>query len=527
MRNSKKDLFSCCCLGVLIIFSFSLSAEETVTQQEVPKEQNMVESTPDGKWIINSTDSRKIYAIQCGLDVTLFALKYFKIEYSLPRVSVGLPLTEKGISLADIQQILLAYGLKTDARKNVTLKKIASLLNGEYIALFPLSSGNGLNHYYIGMRDDQGVVQLVNVSKGISPLVSQKSKEYNERLEKKFQDAGGVVLFIKKEKNKNVSSLASVKINSQTIELGEFMIGGPDSSTLIEASFRLINTSDSPIIISSIQTSCGCTQLKWEGGILKAGENKEVQFSVIPGAWGRGEQKKIARVSFADGSSTDVAIHGTGQTPVESQRIELSQYSAVVEITEETDKESFDVRLAKLSSYVRPIQEIKMTSDVSWLAPELTEQAKQDEYETAELHAKISVKELRPLLESNDGKIQGTLHISGVKDMEPVEMKVEVFQRDFYRFSQYLVSLAKDSSETITIQVEPENENDKIKILEIKPEADFIIAENQEENGVNTISIRLDKEKEIKTGYYTITAKLENSKGTQNAAQITVNATSP
>ncbi|MDR1383205.1 MAG: hypothetical protein LBJ67_05075 [Planctomycetaceae bacterium] len=48
------------------------------------------------------------------------------------------------------------------------------------------------------MMDDQGTVQLVNVSKGVSPLISPTSKEYNERLEKKFQDAGGVVLFIKK-----------------------------------------------------------------------------------------------------------------------------------------------------------------------------------------------------------------------------------------------------------------------------------------------------------------------------------------
>jgi hypothetical protein len=377
------------------------------------------------------------------------------------------------------------------------------------------------------MMDDQGTVQLVNVSKGVSPLISPTSKEYNERLEKKFQDAGGVVLFIKKGKDKNVSPIKSVKINPQTIEIGEFMIGGSDSPAFIEASFHLINTSDFPIMVSSVQTSCGCTKLEWEGGILKAGENKEVKFSVIPGAWGRGEQKKIARVSFADESTTDVTIHGTGQTPVERQRIELSQYSVVVEITEETDKELFDVRLARLSSYVRPIQEIKIESDASWLVPELVGQEKQDDHEAAELHAKIILKELRPLLESNDNKKQGTLHISGDKEVEPVEMKVEVFQRDFYRLSQYLVSLSKESSETITIRVDSENENDKITILDLQSEADFILvaAENQEENQINTIFLSLDNDKERKTGYFTIIAKLENSQGIQNTARITVNIT--
>ena len=63
----------------------------------------------DGRWIINHPDTRRIYAVQCGLDVTLFALKYYNIDYSLVCVSLGLPLSTDGISLADIQQLLQVY----------------------------------------------------------------------------------------------------------------------------------------------------------------------------------------------------------------------------------------------------------------------------------------------------------------------------------------------------------------------------------------------------------------------------------
>ncbi|MDR0609915.1 MAG: DUF1573 domain-containing protein [Planctomycetaceae bacterium] len=333
-------------------------------------------SLPDGRFIINTLNSKRIYAIQCGLDVTVFTLKYFKLDYSLTNVSIGLPLSNNGISMKDIKQMLQCHGLKIEARQNITLNNIIQKINHERIAILPMQMGNGFSHYFVIMSNDKGEIILVNVLRGVSLLKDTQFEKNIKKYNKLFIDAGGVVLFVKKDKDKTVSISKTVKLNPDTIELGEFMIGGPGSSSLINTSFDLINTSDSPIMVSSIQTTCGCTKLEWEGGILKAGEKKEVKFSVIPGAWGRGEQKKIARVSFADGSTKEVTIHGTGQPPVERQRIELSQYSAIIEINDETNTEFFDVRLARLSSYVRPIQEIKMTSDVSWLKPELIDQEK-------------------------------------------------------------------------------------------------------------------------------------------------------
>jgi hypothetical protein len=249
-----------------------------------------VVSLLDGKFIVNTPDSKRIYAIQCGLDVTIFTLKYFNVNYSFPKVSMELPLSNSGISMKDIKSILQCYGLVTDARQNITLKKIIQKIDYGTLAILPMQMGNGVNHYFIIMLNNDKKPILVNVSKGVSVLNASQSEKEVTKYNKLFADAGGVVLFVKKGKDKTVSISKTVKLNPDTIELGEFMIGGPESSSLINASFNLINTSDLPIMVSSVQTSCGCTKLEWDGGILKACEKKEIKFSVIPGVWGRGEQ---------------------------------------------------------------------------------------------------------------------------------------------------------------------------------------------------------------------------------------------
>lgn len=504
-------------IALALAFSFNLNAEEVVPH---------FTSEADGKWIINHPDSRKIYAVQCGLDATLFTLKYFKVDYSLPRVSLGLPLTTDGISLADIQQMFQVYGLDTEARKGATIKQIAARLDGGYIAIIPLGMGNGKNHYYIGMMDDKGTVQLVNVSKGVSPLVRSDSQDYNDRIEKRFIEAGSIVLFVRKSTKKTDTTSKSIKLFPEQIELGEFMIGGPDAAKDFSVSFELLNTSDRPVLVSSVQASCGCTKPEWDGGILKAGAKQKVGFTVVPGAWGRGEQKKVARVTFADGSNLDVTIHGTGQTPVERQRIELSQYSAVIEITDETPQPEFEVRLARLSSYVRPINEITIKSSVPWLTTELrnSEKSEHGESEKAELYAKISTKDILPLLANDDQRQHCTLEISGTEGMEPVKMSLELFERDFFRLSQYFVTIPKTQSEPVVIQVTPEDTNRPInKIFDISSDADFLSIST---DGKEEIKIGFKEGVEITPGYYCVTAKIENTRSRSSLARMTIHVSS-
>lgn len=508
------------------VFVFAMNSFGSCTEITIDvagRQANMtdVSSEMDGRWVISHPDVQRIYAVQCGLDVTLFVLKYFKIDYSLTHVSLGLPLTSDGISLVDIQQMFQVYGLEAEARKGATIRQIAARLDGKHVAIIPLSMGDGRNHYYIGAKDDNGTVRLVNVSRSASLLVRPDSPEHNNRVEQRFIKAGGIVLFVRKPTKERGATSQLVKLFPERIELGEFMIGGPEVAKDFSIPFEIVNTSDHPILVSSVQASCGCTVPGWDGGILKPGVKQAVDFTVIPDAWGRGEQQKMARVTFADGSNLDVTIHGTGQTPVERQRIELSQYSAIIEITDNTPRPEFDVRLARLISYIRPINEITVKSDVPWLTTELfeIEKSERSESERAELYAKISTEDLSSLLANNAQRKRATIAISGAEGVEPVIMSLEFFERDFFRLSQYFFTLPKSQEMPILVRVTPEDTNNPIVILDASADALFLSVET---NGQTEIKIGFKQGVEIIPGYYSVTATIENARKRSSLAKITV-----
>ena len=339
----------------------------------------------------------------------------------------------------------------------------------------------------------------------------------------------GKVQFVSKPtENRNVKPIAeSVSITPKVIELGKFMISGEEANKGIDACFQLVNTADKSVLVTSVQTSCGCTQLEWNGGVLKPGEKKEVRFGVIPSGWGRGEQKKVARVSFVDGSSIDVTIHGVGQTPVERQRIELSQYSATVELDDELVSDTIEVRLAGVTSYVYPLDSIKITVDSPLVTPKLTKTESMEDRETAELYVVIAVADLKKKLDAEDNKTTALLHCSGDETMEPVEMKIEFVQRELARLDKYLLSLPAGSSEKLEVCVEPEFENDSIHIASVTAEADFIIAETVQTDGGYVVSVRLDASKEAPPGYYTVEINLKNSRSREAVVPLTVHVTAP
>jgi hypothetical protein len=62
-------------LESLFLFN-SLSADDSTKSEVTTQGLNTVISTPNGEWLIGS---QKVYAAQCGVDVTLFTLKYFKV----------------------------------------------------------------------------------------------------------------------------------------------------------------------------------------------------------------------------------------------------------------------------------------------------------------------------------------------------------------------------------------------------------------------------------------------------------------
>jgi hypothetical protein len=91
------------------------------------------------------------------------------------------------------------------------------------------------------------------------------------------------------------------------------------SGTVAEFTFKVKNTSKSPLVISSANPSCGCTASSYTKSPIKPGEFGSVTASY--NTEGRpGFFYKTIRVTFSNGGVSDLAITGTASFDVPSQR---------------------------------------------------------------------------------------------------------------------------------------------------------------------------------------------------------------
>jgi hypothetical protein len=75
----------------------------------------------------------------------------------------------------------------------------------------------------------------------------------------------------------HVTHVTVVESQQNEIKLKELFIGKTN-----EAVFTLKNTGLHPLIISIINTSCGCTVPEWEKQPVAAGKNTEIKVKITP-----------------------------------------------------------------------------------------------------------------------------------------------------------------------------------------------------------------------------------------------------
>lgn len=171
------------------------------------------EMTRNGDWVAFSRSDGSVYAVQCGLDAVVFALEHWNIEYPLAKVSEALPLTQAGISLADVHQVLLAFGLDAAARKDVNVRALTRALEADTLAIVPLRLPNGRAHYFVALLNDDGEPVVVDPPRKVWALPGGISEE---RLAK----SGGVVLLVRRAKTGKKPMAESVQASPMTVELG-------------------------------------------------------------------------------------------------------------------------------------------------------------------------------------------------------------------------------------------------------------------------------------------------------------------
>ena len=446
--------------------------------------------------------------VQCGFHATVFALEYFAVDYLAANVASGLRVSAQGSSLAEIQELLSAFGLDASVREGVTLEEVAKRLDRETLAIVPLPVGNGLNHYFVAAVDNDGRSVIASVPYSVAPLPDDDA---GRRLEK----TGGVVLFVRRPSKRSGAMSDEIRVSPPQLDLGEFIIGGPKAVSELDASLSISNTSTLPIMVSSIQTPCGCIKVDWQGGVLRSGETRKVRFTVSARAWGVGTRDRAVLLTLGDASKLALSVHGVGMTPTEKQRLELSQDSVDVDLSDRPTRDPIEVRVTKVRAVGIPLDNVSVASGSTWLTPRLvpTENA------GGELWAKLDMDRVMRELDKSSNRVTGPITLSTRSNEAPASVKVNVFRRDAFHLTQSVVRIRH--GETSKVAILPSREGDRLKIGKVHCESSGLSVEANDEGKGIILAVRLGTGA-IHPGYYLVKCTISSSTGKSGTATLVV-----
>ena len=470
------------------------------------------EVAPDGSQIVTHGRNDRIYVVQCGLDTTIFALEYFHIKYPLDKVSLGLPFTEEGIALSDIGAILSAFGLEVEARKSVSVRQLTKALSPDTLAIIPLKVGQESAHYFVAALDNHRHPVFLNPGGKVVPL-------QDGLIQNKFDELGGLAMFVRRKKGSRAPMSEQVAIVPKSIELGEFLVNGPGHAQKLSVSLSVQNTSDLPIMVSSVQQSCGCTELDWKGGLLQPGEKHAIQFSVLPGSWGAKAREKMILFTFGDGSFQRIAIRGKGVKVEEKQRIAISQNAIRVDVTEKQQENTIDVRVARVTMFGPSLKSLSVTTEADWLSPRVVA----TDTKSGELWAKIDRnRAIEIMMEKSSNRVMGELVLSTNGDLEPARVQVAAIRRDAFHVEPGFLRMTANDSRSHRLLVCANNQGTQVKVVKVKSLPSGLSADvfnRPEECG---LEIRVKDSGAVISGFYDVIFVVEYSKGMQGTARVPV-----
>ena len=446
--------------------------------------------------------------VGCGFHATLFALDYFHLEYTAANVSTGLRASNEGTSLADIQETLRAFGLEVTARQGVTLTELVKALNKDTVAILPLPGGNRLNHFFVAALDNDGSPVLANVPYRVSPL-------FGDVLDRRLREVGGVVLVVHRMGKQTGAMSDLVRVSPSQLDLGEFMVSGPRAPTQLDATLSLFNASQFPIMVSRIQTSCGCTRPDWEGGLLRPAERRQLRVAVSTGGWGRGAAEKALLLTFGDRSKLVVSVHGVGVAPAEKERLEVSQDSFDIDLSGRPIKDPIEVRVTRIDTIGIPLGSVLVAGGPPWLTARVVPTDK----ETGELWVKVDVGRVIPELQRSSNRVSGTVALSTRSNETLARVQVNVFRRDAFRLSQSVVRIRR--GETSTVSVLPTREGGRLKVRNVQSEYSGLSVQTKEEGKGIILAVAIGTDA-IKPGYYLVKCTIDSSTGNGGIATLVV-----
>jgi hypothetical protein len=129
------------------------------------------------------------------------------------------------------------------------------------------------------------------------------------------QPIGGAALIVLGRSKPRSPQADAISFHPARVDLGNLPGTGWEASKLKHHHVEVTNTSDHPVVIRSIKSTCGCLLPMTGLGILRPKESRKIPFAVLPGSWGPGDRHQLLMLTCADESTAHLRVDGRGIVP--------------------------------------------------------------------------------------------------------------------------------------------------------------------------------------------------------------------
>jgi hypothetical protein len=464
---------------------------------------------PDDAYAITFSDGQRIYTSQCGLNVTVFLLELFKLDYDLNETAARLKPDADGISLASIQEALQAHGLDAQPRRGLSLRDLRGPLKAGMVAVIPIKAGPDRKerHYVIALYQRGRGDVLVDVPRAVGPLFQNLAAE---------DLSEPVALFVRPAEETNRLA-ARVEIIPSSLDLGVFALSEPGGQNPVDRVFKLKNKSQGPVVLH-LDPSCGCMLPDWTGGYLEKNETREVRLRTSPGSWGIGRYVRPIYVSFPDHSDLRVDVIAEAVAAETLQKLALSQTSFSVDCTHLADEAVIE-RQAEIEFTGGPPKPLSVRSSADWLEAFIAAAP------GGNARLTLRARPTAALLADSRSQVEAQVQLAADDKVEPVTVKMRLFRRDFYELADPVVALSRGSSSPAEAFIRPVTDIvERLDVMAIESQPAGIIAETGAAEG-GAVRIVLRAPPDLPPGQSIVRCHLRGDDKVEGVAYLLVNIT--
>lgn len=416
LRKKQKD-------KVLLLLLIGIIAATVLSESVYASAKTVSEPQKSNDWQIIGLGGKGIPASYCGLNCTLFALKFFDKTYSADLVKEALHPDVNGINLLRIKYVLEGYGLNTNALHLDSVNELKTIFLKKALVVIP-STVYEVGHYYVIVpaKREYGHNSYLLVDPGYSVEIEDAHK-INERL----AFAGGIVLVVSEFENV-ITQADQLKFEPEEIDFGKFLSSG---NTPIKKEVFLTNIGGSAVMVTGISSSCSCSVAEWKGGLVEPKSKKKILISVTPNRWGIGKKKRRIIALCADSSNAQCLISGEGQLSDQMQGIRVFPneiYFNINNFAREQDELTRKILISQLETVDSFSFQIDANKCPSWLRLTVTKQPTKGE--AGEVLVVIDPDAIKTQTE------EARFLVFVRKDKEPVEVIVHVNKNKSYKVSK-------------------------------------------------------------------------------------------